>query len=99
MESTPTRTASKKTEELANGAAADHARRSIAEARACAEELATQGSQALHKGTVHARKTLTRASKETARYVQEQPLKSLLIAAAAGAAVAVLASAIGKRRA
>ncbi len=97
MESTTNRAAAE-LKELANGAAAEHARRSIAEARACAEDLAARGSEALHNGSVRARKAINRASEQTAHYVQEQPLKSLLIAAAAGAAIAVLAGAISKRR-
>lgn len=97
MESTSNRAAAE-LKELANGAAAEHARRSLAEARACAEDLAAQGSEALHNGTARARKALATASEETAHYVQEQPLKSLLIAAAAGAAIALLAGALSKRR-
>ncbi len=83
---------------LANGAAGEHARRSLAEARACAEDLAASGSAALHKGSVRARRAIARASSETAHYVQEKPLQSLLIATAAGAALALVLGAVNKRR-
>lgn len=84
-------------DDVTHGAAAEHARRSLAEARACAEQLAAKGSEALHEGSDRARKALNRASEETAQYVHDQPLKSLLIAAATGAALALLVSAVAKR--
>ena len=76
-------------------AAAEHARRS-ADARAGAEEIAAQGSEAVRSGAERARVALTRTTDQAAEYVQAQPLKSLLIAAAAGAAIALLAGAVGK---
>ena len=78
-------------------AAAEYARRSVDEARAGAEEIATQGSEALRSGAQRARAALTHTTDQAAEYVQAQPLKSLLIAAAAGAAIALLAGAVGKR--
>jgi len=78
------------------GAAAEHARRSVDEARACAEELATHGSEALRSSAARAREAITHKTDQAAEYVQAQPLKSLLIAAAAGAAIALLAGAVGK---
>ena len=79
-------------------AAAEHARRSVDEARAGAEEIATQGREALRSGAERARAALTHTTGQAAEYVQAQPLKSLLIAAAAGAAIALLAGAVGKHR-
>lgn len=78
-------------------AANEHARGSVDEARAGAEELATQGSKALKSSAARAREAITQTSDQAAEYVQAQPLKSLLIAAAAGAAIALLAGAVGKR--
>jgi ElaB/YqjD/DUF883 family membrane-anchored ribosome-binding protein len=77
---------------------AEHARRTLEEARAGAEDLAAQGSEAVHKGTARARETLSHTTDQAAHYVQEQPLKALMMAAAAGAAIAMLAGAIGKHR-
>lgn len=79
-------------------AAAEHARRSLDEARAGAEELATRGSEAIRSGAAKARESLTHTTDQASQYVQAQPLKSLLMAAAAGAAIALLAGAIGKHR-
>ncbi|MDP1535154.1 MAG: hypothetical protein Q8L92_16385 [Rubrivivax sp.] len=78
--------------------AAEHARRSLDEARAGAEDLAAQGSEAIHKSTARAREAISHTTDQAAHYVQEQPLKSLMMAAAAGAAIAMLAGAIGKHR-
>lgn len=76
-------------------AAAEHARRSV-DARAGAEEIATEGVEAVRSGSDRARAALTHTTDQAAEYVQAQPLKSLLIAAAAGAAIALLAGAVGK---
>ncbi len=78
--------------------AAEHARRSLEEARAGAEDLAAHGSEAIHKGAARAREAISHTTDQAAHYVQEQPLKSLMMAAAAGAAIAMLAGAIGKHR-
>lgn len=77
--------------------AADHARRSVEEARAGAEALKTQGTEAMRKGAARAREAITHGTDLAAEYVQAQPFKSLVLAAAAGAAVALLAGALGKR--
>lgn len=79
-----------------DSAAAEHARRSLDEARASAEELAASGSEAIRNGAARARETLTHTTDQTAQYVQAHPLKSLMMAAAAGAAIALLAGAVGR---
>mgnify|MGYP003409133668 CR=1 FL=1 len=84
-------------------AAAEYAHRSVDEARAGAEEIATQGREVLKNGAERARAALT-LGLATAGWdvwppvfwIRSQPLKSLLIAAAAGAAIALLAGAVGK---
>lgn len=81
---------------LGDSAAAEHAQRSIDEARASAEEIATRGREAIRSGAARARETLSHTTDQAAQYVQAQPLKSLMMAAAAGAAIALLAGAIGK---
>ena len=77
-------------------AAAEYAHRSDDEARAGAEEIATQGREVLKSGAERARAALTQTTDQAAEHVRAQPLKSLLIAAAAGAAIALLAGAVGK---
>jgi len=77
-------------------AAAEHARRSVDEARAGAEELATRGSEAIRSGAARARESISHTTDQAAHYVQTQPLKSLLVAAATGAAIALVAGALSK---
>lgn len=77
-------------------AAAEHARRSVDEARASAQEIASQGSEALASGATRAREAISHTTDQAAHYVQEQPLKSLLMAAAAGASIALLAGALSR---
>lgn len=84
-------------------AAAEYARRSVDEARTSAEEIASQGSEALHssakrarESAIRAREAISHTTDQAAHYVQEQPLKSLLMAAAAGATIALLAGALSR---
>ncbi|MBI3431049.1 MAG: hypothetical protein HY018_02405 [Hydrogenophilales bacterium] len=78
-------------------AAAEHARRSLDEARASAAELAARSSDTLRVGAARAREAISQTTDQAAQYVRAQPLKSLLMAAAAGAAIALLAGAVNKR--
>jgi ElaB/YqjD/DUF883 family membrane-anchored ribosome-binding protein len=77
-------------------AAAEHARRSVEEARASAQEIVSQGSEALHGRAARTRDALIQRTDQAAHYVQEQPMKSLLMAAAAGATIALLAGALSR---
>lgn len=79
-------------------AANEYAHRSVEAARAGAEELATQGSEAVRSSAARARESITHTTDQAAQYVQAQPLKSLLMAAATGATIALLAGALGKHR-
>jgi len=85
-----------KPQSASESAAAEHARRSLDEARASAEDIAGRGSEAIRSGAARARETLTHTTDQAAQYVQAQPLKSLAMAAAAGAAIALLAGALGR---
>lgn len=91
---------SKQTQDLASeisgSSAAEHARRSIDEARAGAAELASHGNEVIRRGTARAREAFANSTDQAAQYVQAQPLKSLLMALAAGAGIALLASALGR---
>lgn len=76
--------------------AAEHARRSLEEVRASAEDLAARGSDAIRSSTARARDAIHHRTDQAAHYIQEQPLKALLMAAAAGAAIAMLAGLLSK---
>lgn len=78
-------------------AAKEHLHRSLEEAQASAAELAAQGNEILRNSTARVREAFGQTTDQAAQYVQAHPLKSLLMAAAAGAAIAILASAVGKR--
>lgn len=79
-------------------AASERAHRSVDETRSDVEELATRGSEAVRSSAARARESITHTTDQAAQYVQAQPLKSLLMAAATGAAIALLAGALGKHR-
>ncbi|MDP1863661.1 MAG: hypothetical protein Q8K52_07135 [Thiobacillus sp.] len=91
METTSLSNKSNITHEAGNNAVADHAMRSIEEARASAEELAARGNAAIRSGTARAQEIFHQTSEHAAHYVQEKPLKALLLAVVAGAAIALLA--------
>jgi len=55
-----------------------------------AKELASKGVSTVSEATAAAQKQLGQYAQATGRYVSEQPVKSALIAAAIGAAVAAL---------
>lgn len=94
METLPT--TNPQTGDASGPTAAEHARRSLDEARASVEELAARGSEAVRSGAARARETLTHTTDQAAQYVHAHPLSSLMMAAAAGAAIALLASALGR---
>lgn len=83
-----------KPQSAGESAAAEYALRSVDEARASAQEIASQGSEALRSSATRAREAISHTTDQAAHYVQEQPLKSLLMAAAAGATIALLAGAL-----
>ena len=58
-------------------------------------DMAARGKAAATETSVHARDKFQEYSDKTSAYVQDQPLKSMAIAAAAGAALALL---MGRRR-
>lgn len=77
-------------------AATEYALRSVDEARASAQEIASEGREALHSSAARAREAISHTTDQAAHYVQEQPLKSLLMAAAAGVTIALLAGALSR---
>lgn len=64
-----------------------------------AQDLAARGISYCAETSERARRQFNQASEATTRYVQDQPGKSLLLAAAAGAAFATLCVLTSRRRA
>jgi ElaB/YqjD/DUF883 family membrane-anchored ribosome-binding protein len=62
----------------------------LSRAAAQANTLSHQSADAYRQGKQRVRETASRASANTQTYVREQPVKAMLIAAAAGAAITVL---------
>lgn len=62
-----------------------------------AQKLARQSMDMAAEAKDRAQQSLSRAADVTTRYVAEQPLRSVLIAAAVGASVALLVAAARKR--
>ena len=83
--------------DIDSNAAKEHIHRSLDEAQAGAAEAATQGKEILRASAAQVREALNHTTDQAAQYVQAQPLKSLLMAAAAGAAIAMLAGTVSKR--
>lgn len=89
-------------ESLADGAkvvdeVTRHAQASLAEAGVAARVLVDQGLGAARKSAVRVEDAAVRIGDRASLYVQEQPLKSLLIATAAGALVAIIAGMASRR--
>lgn len=78
-------------------AASEHARRSADEAHESNEASGAHAAETLRTKAARTREALSQTSDHAARYIQAQPLKSLFLATAVGAAIAVVAGALGKR--
>ena len=63
-----------------------------------AETLARRSAEALRDGTHQVREKATVASDRTIAYIKDEPVKAVLIAAAAGAAMVALANMISRSR-
>ena len=72
----------------------DRAGEKVRDLRANARDLASKGVSSVTDATAAAQKQLGQYAQATGRYVSEQPVKSALIAAAIGAAVAALVLAL-----
>lgn len=88
------RAASHATEAIADAVheGADRVAPALAQAAEQAETLVRQGADALREQAAQLRERAARASDRTIGYIQDEPLKSVLIAAAAGAALMALAN-------
>lgn len=80
------------------GEAAHKARQTLAEVRSAAQDFIQRSAHMMRDGRDRAREAASRTADRTSDYVQAQPLKSLLIAAAAGAAIAVVAGMLTRSR-
>jgi ElaB/YqjD/DUF883 family membrane-anchored ribosome-binding protein len=63
-----------------------------------AEQLARRGIDALRDGSDQMRAKVLRTSDHTIAYIKDEPVRSVLIAAAAGAALTLLASLLSRSR-
>jgi ElaB/YqjD/DUF883 family membrane-anchored ribosome-binding protein len=70
----------------------------IDRAAAQADALAQRGLEAVRDGSQRLRDTARQASDGTVHYIQAEPLKSVLIAAATGAALMALISLVSRSR-
>jgi ElaB/YqjD/DUF883 family membrane-anchored ribosome-binding protein len=77
------------TKQFANQAI-ERAGEKVRDLRYGAKELASKGVSTVSEATAAAQKQLGQYAQATGRYVSDQPVKSALIAAAVGAAVAAL---------
>lgn len=62
-----------------------------------AAELMHRSSQTLHEQTEHLRKQVKEAREKTLGYIQHEPVKAVLIAAATGAAVVLITHWLSQR--
>jgi len=90
------------TRSLRTGAAtqslADDALEKVRDLRHAVQEMATRGGAAMSESATAAQERLGRYASTTGRYVTEQPVRSALIAAAVGAAVAAVVLVARSRR-
>ncbi len=78
--------------------ALDKAGEKVRDLRYGATDLARKGASTMNDATAAAQRQLGEYAQATRRYVSDEPLKSALIAAAIGAAVAALVLAIRRSR-
>jgi ElaB/YqjD/DUF883 family membrane-anchored ribosome-binding protein len=63
-----------------------------------AEELARRSAEAMRDSSAQIKERAVRASDATVGYIKDEPIKSILIAAAAGAALMALVSLLSRNR-
>jgi ElaB/YqjD/DUF883 family membrane-anchored ribosome-binding protein len=76
----------------------DQAAPAINRVAAKAEELARRSADAMRERSEHLKERAHQASDATVHYIKDEPMKAILIAAAAGAALMALISLLGNRR-
>ena len=70
----------------------------IARARAQAEDLTHRGIERARQASASVREQATRVSDQTVGYIKDEPVKAMLVAAAAGAVAALLIGWLGRSR-
>lgn len=76
----------------------DRVKESVDEMRTTAKSYIDRGTNAVREGSAKLKDSVSQLTDRTAEYVHEQPVKSVLMAAAAGAAIAILASLMTSHR-
>lgn len=76
----------------------DRVKESVDEMRSTAQSYIDRGTNAVREGSAKLKSSVSQLTDRTAEYVHEQPVKSVLMAAAAGAAIAILASLMTSHR-
>lgn len=76
----------------------DRAKDSIDDMRSTAQSYIDRGTNAVREGSAKLKDSVSELTDRTATYVHEQPVKSVLMAAAAGAAIAILAGMMTSHR-
>jgi ElaB/YqjD/DUF883 family membrane-anchored ribosome-binding protein len=76
----------------------DSVKDSVDDMRNTAQNYIDRGTNAVREGSAKLKDSMSQITDRTATYVHEQPVKSVLMAAAAGAAIAILASMITSGR-
>lgn len=71
--------------------AIDRVKDSVDDMRSTAQNYIDRGTTAVREGSAKLKDSVSHLTDKTATYVSEQPVKSILMAAAAGAAIAILA--------
>lgn len=78
--------------------AIDRVKETAENARTTAQNYIDRGTNAVREGSAKLKDSVSQLTDRTSTYVHEQPLKSVLMAAAAGAAIAILAGMITHNR-
>lgn len=76
----------------------DRVKESAESVRATAQSYIDRGTTAVREGSAKLKDSVSQLTDRTSTYVHEQPVKSVLMAAAAGAAIAILAGMITHNR-
>lgn len=76
----------------------DRVKESAESVRATAQSYIDRGTNAVREGSAKLKDSVSHLTDRTSTYVHEQPVKSVLLAAAAGAAIAILAGMLTHHR-
>lgn len=80
-----------------DGEAVGRARESLGDVQQATRKLVADSAEIVREGATKVEEAAGRAADRTAHYVQDQPLKSLLLAAGTGALIALAAGVVSRR--